>query len=94
MVRVLIERRLRDRVQEPLQRAMREIRRQALHRAGYLSGETLRDAADPHRYVVISTWRSRGEWEEWYRSEERRRIAREIAPLLSEPERVTVLERA
>lgn len=92
MIRVLIERRLAEGVEEDLQRAMREMRREAIHVPGYLSGETLRSIADPNRYVIISSWRSKQEWEAWSRSETRKRIEARIAPLLAEPERLMVFE--
>jgi len=94
MIRVLIERRLATPVQEPLQQAMREIRSAALSRPGYVSGETLRDSRDPLHYFIISTWRSRADCETWLRSDARRRIAERIAPILAEPEKVTLLEPA
>jgi heme-degrading monooxygenase HmoA len=92
MIRVLIERRLAEGVEEDLQRAMREMRREAIHVPGYLSGETLRSISDPNRYVIISSWRSQADWEAWSRSETRRRIEEHIAPLLAEPEQVMVFE--
>lgn len=92
MIRVLIERRLGEGLEDELQRAMREMRREAIHVRGYLSGETLRSLTDPNRYVIVSTWRSLAEWEAWSRSEARQRIEGRIGPLLAEPERVTVFE--
>jgi heme-degrading monooxygenase HmoA len=92
MIRVLIERRLLEGVEEDLQKAMREMRREAIHVPGYLSGETLRSVADPNRYVIISSWRSLADWEAWSKSETRQRIEERIGPLLTEPERVTVFE--
>jgi quinol monooxygenase YgiN len=71
---------------------MREMRRDAVQSAGYISGETLRDADDPHHVVVVSTWTSRPGWDAWAVSEARARARAEIAPLLAEPERVTILE--
>lgn len=94
MVRVLIERWLRPGVEQELLAALREMRRDAVHAAGYVSGETLRDAADPAHYVIVSTWRSRADWDRWAVCEARQRVRSEIAPLLASPERVVVLELA
>lgn len=94
MIRVLIERRLVEGAEEKLQKAMREIRREAIHTPGYVSGESLRDVSNPRLYVTLSTWRSHEEWEMWRKSELRERFEEKIAPLLTEPERVTVLELA
>ena len=92
MIRILIERRLVPDAEDRLREAMRELRQQAMDREGYISGETHRDAADPNRYIILSTWRSRDDWETWSRSKARRTIEARIAPMLAEPERVTVLE--
>lgn len=59
MIRVLIERRIRDGEGPVYERIQRELRFEALREHGYFSGETWRDIDDPNHYVVISTWRSR-----------------------------------
>ncbi len=91
MIRVLIERRVAEGMVEVYQLAVREVRREATQQPGYISGETLRDAADPCRYVIISTWKDEADWERWAGSDARRRLLARIAPLLEEPERVSVL---
>ncbi len=92
MVRVLIDRHVSEGMVEDYRRCLREMRLQAVHKEGYISGESLRDAADAHHFVVISTWRSRAAWDAWAGSEARRGVMLRIAPMLEEPERVTVLE--
>ncbi|MGD9765744.1 MAG: antibiotic biosynthesis monooxygenase [Candidatus Binatia bacterium] len=92
MIRVLIERRLAAGQREALQRAMRELRLEAIHRDGYIGGETYIDGADPNHYLTLSTWRSRDAWESWAASEPRRAAEALIAPMLAVPETVTVLE--
>jgi heme-degrading monooxygenase HmoA len=92
MVRVLIERWLAEGEEHLLHEAMRELRREALHVPGYVSGETLRDASDPTHYVIISTWRSIKEWQDWNNSEMRKKIEERIRPLLMTDEKFTVLD--
>jgi heme-degrading monooxygenase HmoA len=92
MIRVVIERWLLEEDDQTIQRTMRDLRREAIHQPGYVSGETLRDAVASHHFLAISTWRTREEWEVWAASDARRRIEDQIAPLLSEPERVGVFE--
>ena len=94
MVRVLIERWLLPSVEEEVVAALREMRRDAVHAPGYISGETLRDMADPTHYVIVSTWRSRADWDRWAECEARQRVRSRIAPLLAKPERVAILEPA
>jgi heme-degrading monooxygenase HmoA len=91
MIRVLIERRIREGAGTEYERTQRELRFEALREHGYLTGETWRDLDDPQHYVVVSTWRSRREWEGWAGSEARRRVLDRLAPLVLS-ERITFLE--
>ena len=94
MVRVIIERKvLQDKI--PAYRlAVRSVRLDAMEQAGYISGETLRDVADPCRFVTLSTWNSREAWEEWAASEERRDSMTRLEAMLAGAEHITVLEPA
>ena len=92
MIRVLIDRQLGDESGDVLQRMMKQMRRQAIHRPGYVSGETLRDVADPKHYVILSTWRSHADWNAWFNSRERQEIAKQMNLVLEEPETIMVFE--
>jgi heme-degrading monooxygenase HmoA len=92
MIRVLIERQVAEHMEEPYRAMLRDVRREAVHAGGYISGETLRDATDPRHYVIISTWNTRRDWDEWAGSRERVRAMERMRPMLAEPERVRVLE--
>lgn len=94
MVRVVIERRLTEGGDEVIGRTLRDLRREAIHRPGYVTGETLRDVSDPHHFLILSTWRTREEWEAWAASEARQEIEDRIRPVFAEPERITVWESA
>ena len=65
----------------------------ALREHGYLTGETWRDVDDPSHYVVLSTWRTRADWDEWAASDARRRVLDRLAPLVLS-ERITCFEPA
>jgi heme-degrading monooxygenase HmoA len=71
---------------------MRDIRAAAIHMPGFVSGETLRNSADPHHYVIISSWLSRDDWDAWASRKERLTLRESIAPMLTEPEKLTILE--
>ena len=92
MIRVVIERTLSREGDEEIQRAMRELRRGAIQQPGYVSGETLRDTANPHHFVILSTWRSPEEWAAWANSGRRREVEERIRAISIEPERITVCE--
>ena len=92
MVRVLIERRIAEGMVEDFRRALRNMRLRATPREGYISGESLQAAGDPHRYFVISTWDSPAGWQAWQKSDARRELMVVVGPMLEEPEKITVLE--
>jgi heme-degrading monooxygenase HmoA len=94
MIRVVIERWLAEAGSEAIEKIMRDLRREAIHSAGYVTGETLRDTADPNHFLIISTWRSQEEWEAWAASGARRQIEGQIRLLLAEPEKILVYEPA
>jgi heme-degrading monooxygenase HmoA len=93
MIRVLIERRIRDGEGPAYEKIQRELRFEALREHGYFTGETWRDIDDPNHYVVISTWRSRDDWEGWVAADVRRRVLERLAPLVVS-ERITLFEHA
>ncbi len=92
MIRVIIERWLAEGGETGLERTMRDLRREAIHMPGYVTGETLRDVADPQHFVILSTWRTREEWAAWAASPKRREIEDQIGVMLAEPEKITVFE--
>lgn len=94
MIRVVIERKLKKGVEETLQAHLRELRREAIRQPGYVSGETLRDLADPMHFLILSTWRTHDEWRAWAASPQRREIEATINTMLVAPEKVTVFEAA
>ena len=92
MIQVLIERRLIEGTDMIVHDTFRRIRNEAIKIPGYISAEIYRDEDDPNHYVVISSWRSREDWDAWARSEERRQANGAFQSLLRESEEITVLE--
>ena len=82
MIRVIIERRAKDR--EKLPGLLRELRASAVHKPGYVTGETLVNTEDSSDIVVISTWNSLEAWKAWESSMERAELNEFIEPLLIE----------
>ncbi len=62
-----------------------EARQLAFSQPGYISGETMRNIADPYEYLVISTWKSVEDWERWYAKKEREIIEGKIDAILGAP---------
>jgi heme-degrading monooxygenase HmoA len=58
------------------------LRTLAMEQEGYVSGETLRSAADPDEYLVISSWNSIDDWRQWKASPKRDEIQKQIDAIL------------
>lgn len=81
-VKVFIKRRVPlDKAREmiPLFRTMRA---SATGQPGYITGETLRSLDHPDQFMVVSTWESSQDWNNWLQSGERKTIQDRIDTLL------------
>lgn len=94
MIRVFIERRLADNMEQAYYEAVRKIKFEASGMPGYVSGEVLHDCEHFDRWLVISTWQSLRDWERWEASSERKTLLGLIAPMLREPETISIFESA
>ncbi len=88
-VKILIERRIKPGKEQEFSQAARELRSKAIHAQGFISGETLQSVDDPSVHLVICTWKSMQDWNNWLRTAERMKFEREIGPDLAEPEKVS-----
>ncbi len=91
MVRVIIERRIKEGMEHEFWEMTARLRASAVPQRGYVSGETWVDSQDPSYCIVISTWLTAEDWYAWESSPARRAIAAALDPLLAEPTRVHVL---
>ncbi|BDD89053.1 antibiotic biosynthesis monooxygenase family protein [Desulfofustis limnaeus] len=71
---------------------LKKLRSLTLNQPGYIYGETLRRLDQPDECVVVSTWRSREDWENWFNNPQRQSIQTEIDLLLGEPTSYAVYE--
>jgi len=60
----------------------REMREVALNQPGYISGETLKNIDNPEESLVISTWESAEDWQNWLHNAKRIEIQSKIDILL------------
>lgn len=84
-IRVLIEREIESGGEIRLNQLLLQLRAKAMQAKGYISGETLRALDNPNKFLVISTWNSLADWEEWDKNPERQRIQEEMDTLLRYP---------
>lgn len=86
-IRVIIEREIIPGNELELNTLLVQLRAQAMHAKGYISGETLRSLENPNNYIVISTWDSLEDWQSWEKNEKRKNIQSKIDTLLRTPSR-------
>lgn len=61
---------------------VKELRILTIQQSGYISGETLQRIDKPGETVVVSTWESTEDWNQWVNSPERAAIQKKIDVLL------------
>ena len=81
-VRILIRRTVPEDKARNLIPMFKEIRQLALQQEGYISGETLRNYNNPEEFLIISSWQSVSDWENWLKSKDRQKIQNKIDQLL------------
>ena len=92
MVRVVIQRHLKEGKKGDLMPLLRELRAAAMHYPGYVTGETLASTGDPSIISVLSTWRGLDDWMAWEKSEQRVKLYAKIEPLLVEKPKVSIYQ--
>lgn len=81
-VKVLIKRNVPDDKAKEMIPLFRQMRALASSEPGYISGETLKRLDKPNEFLVISTWNSSADWNQWIKSEKREAIQAKIDKLL------------
>ena len=92
MVRVVIQRHLKEGKRGDLLPLLRKLRAAAMRYPGYITGETLASTGDPSVISVLSTWRSLEDWEKWEKSEQRIKLYSKVEPLLVEKPKVSIYQ--
>jgi heme-degrading monooxygenase HmoA len=88
-VKILIHRKIKPGKEKELSEAVRALRFKAMYARGYISGETLRSMEDPSVHLVISTWKSIEDWNNWINTPERKAFQQKIDTILEEPTKIT-----
>ncbi len=84
-IKIVIERRFKEKVRPETLRTIDEIRMQALRSRGYIGGETMVNLKDNKEVSVISAWSSLEDWTSWYEKREWEALEKELLPYLVEP---------
>ncbi|HSO10140.1 MAG TPA: antibiotic biosynthesis monooxygenase family protein [Desulfoprunum sp.] len=81
-VKIFIKRRVTGKESIELSLLLQKLRGLTLNQSGYISGETLRRIDRNDEWMVISTWRSVEDWNQWVNNDRRRVVQAEIDALL------------
>ena len=92
MIHVLIERQIDEGMLSTYEENSRAILHRSFNAEGFISGEAFSDVNDPLHCFLLCKWHSLKDWQNWAASEERAELMNLIAPILTEPEKVTILE--
>ena len=87
-VKILIYRKIKPGKEKELSEAVRALRFKAMVAQGYISGETLRSMEDPSIQLVISTWKSIEDWNNWFNTRERQAFQEKIDVILEGPTKI------
>ncbi len=77
-VKVLITRTVPEDKGRKMLSLFKEMRSLAADQTGYVSGETMKSSDRPDIYLIISTWETSGDWENWLLSKQRQAIQAKI----------------
>jgi heme-degrading monooxygenase HmoA len=83
-IKIIIKRNVPKDMEKELLPLIKELRILTTKQEGYISGETLDRVDKPGQSLVISTWQSVEDWNNWVNSSERIAIQDNIDTLLGE----------
>ena len=81
-VKIFIKRSVSESKVPELTVLLKRLRSVTLMQPGYISGQTLKRLDQPGETMVISTWRSIEDWNDWVKNDKRIAIQKEIDDLL------------
>jgi heme-degrading monooxygenase HmoA len=84
-VRILLKRMYPEDKSDELKKLVDRLRAATTGQPGYISGETLRRVDQPGECLVISKWKTRGDWDRWFESPKRAEVQKQIDDLLGSP---------
>lgn len=84
IVKILIKRKVQSENITELTMLLKKLRALTLEQPGYISGETLTRIDKKDQCMVISTWRSVEDWNNWVNAPKRIEVQAEIDKILGE----------
>ena len=87
---VIVEIELRTNEATKILHSLRELRTEAMHQPGYISGNTLVGVEEPSLISIVTIWQSAKEWKAWEKSQTQIKLFKEIAPFLLEKSKIKI----
>ncbi|NVJ59117.1 MAG: antibiotic biosynthesis monooxygenase [Gammaproteobacteria bacterium] len=91
MIRVIIERRLKQGLYDEYAAIIRKAKKEASRKSGFMGGELYFDQDDRNKIVIIAAWDNLANWQSWDQSKERKALTGELTEIMDGPEKVTIL---
>jgi heme-degrading monooxygenase HmoA len=91
-VKIFIKRNVMSSKVAELSVLLKRLRGVTLMQPGYISGQTLKRLDKTEECMVISTWRSIEDWNDWLQNDKRIAIQSEIDELLDEETEYSIYE--
>jgi len=88
-INVLITRRFKDEYAHEAHYHNTEIRALATVQPGYISGKTIINVEDSKEMIIISTWHSKEDWDNWYKSSVRQDYYKKLRLSLETGEKIS-----
>ena len=92
MIHVLIERHIAEGMLSTYEKHCRMALQRTMVAHGFISGEAFSDTHNSNHRFLLCKWRSQQDWNRWFNSDDRRELMNLINPILTEPEKVLILE--
>jgi heme-degrading monooxygenase HmoA len=83
--KVIIKRHVTHGKEKEFFELLKKLRRNAMNQNGYISGETLLNADDTSRVMVISKWETLDSWKHWMESDTRKELDSDLTKCQETP---------
>jgi len=83
-IKIFIKRKVKEKGAAELEFLLKKLRALTLEQSGYISGETLNRLDKADESMVISTWNSVEDWNNWVNNPKRTEVQAQIDRLLGE----------
>jgi quinol monooxygenase YgiN len=93
-IKVVVERNTKPGKESEMVPLLRQLRALVLNSPGFVSAEVWQSIEKSNKYLIVSTWKSLPEWQEWQKNKDRIAIVRQIEKLLEEPEKMRLYTEA